>query len=181
MPRGALPAVKAMVNIRMRNDSHIVSAGKCLTYGLNGSAGNVAIFRGEVKKHRAAYVGRKIKVVVYATAVIADCGVNTRSGRRHIGKQSSHAKTHRSNQARAGVKMPHGLNRTLQVRACSMYLKACKKREPLLKALCRVAKLNTRSLPPKDIGGNHDVAIGSVLIGHRPNMLIDAEYFLYDQ
>ena len=88
-----------MVNIRMGNDSHIVSAGKCLLYGLNGSAGNVAIFRGEVKEQGAAYVGCKVKMVVNATTVITDCRVNARSGRRHIGKQSSHAKPHRSNQA----------------------------------------------------------------------------------
>jgi hypothetical protein len=77
--------------------------------------------------------------------------------------------------------MPHSLNRSLQVGACSMNIKACQKCEPLLKALSRVAKLNTGSLPPKDIGGNHDITIGSVLIGDRLNMLVNAEYFLHEQ
>jgi hypothetical protein len=88
-----------MVNIRMGNDAHVVSARECLAHSINGSNGNVAIFRGKVKEQGAAYVGCKVKVAVNAAAVITDCRVNARSGRRHIRKQSSHAKPHRSNQA----------------------------------------------------------------------------------
>jgi non-canonical (house-cleaning) NTP pyrophosphatase len=78
----------------MGNDSHIVSARERLAHSFNGSAGNVAISGGEVKEQGATYVGCKVQVVVNATAVITDCRVDARSGRRHIGKQSSHAKPH---------------------------------------------------------------------------------------
>jgi hypothetical protein len=62
-----------------------------------------------------------------------------------------------------------------------MNIKVGQKRKPLLKALGGVTQFNAGGLAPEDIGRNHQVAIGGVLVGDGPNMFVYSKYFLHEQ
>ena len=74
--------------------------------------------------------------------------------------------------------MLDGLDGALEIGGHQWHIQATQQCEPALETVGIVGKVDPGCLAPEDIGCNHHETIGSVLVGHRANMLVDTKNFL---
>jgi hypothetical protein len=174
----AVVAVEAVLGVGVDVDLDLVVVVEAFGDAGHGRQRDVAVGAAEMHQHRHRDLAGALQRVLDAAAVVAHGRVDQAVGGRMVGQAAAEAVAERGDLAFHAVERAQRLDGGGDVRLRQGEVGGVHQFDGALPARVVIAQFDTRAVAPEQVGSDHHIAVGRVLVGHVADVLVDAENLL---